>query len=93
MTIPVGVKLETINALQDAKSYIGDRGNEITLRINDEGNVERDIYGAIKKRVPTQYSFHAFPINYNPTQEQIEKRALLSLYHVLQAHTFIWDPT
>lgn len=76
MTIPIGVQLEMENALQDAKDIIDERGNDITLLDNTESTVERDSYGEIIRRVPTQYTMHAYPVIYNPTQDELEKAGI-----------------
>lgn len=72
MTIPLGVELEKLNALQDAQDYLFERGNDITLCINDEGSIERGLYGSIKKRTSTKLTLHAYPVIYSPTDDQLK---------------------
>ena len=73
MTYPAGVQLEETHALQDAADYLYERGSEIKLYVNDETTIDRDIYGSVKKRVPTYITLHAFPLEYNPTDDQLMK--------------------
>lgn len=73
MTYPAGVELEQIHALQDAADYLYERGSEVKIYVNDETTIERDIYGSTKKRTPTYITLHAFPLDYNPTDDQLMK--------------------
>ena len=73
MTYPAGVQLEEIHALQDAADYLYERGNEVKLYVNSESTIERDVYGSVKKRTPSYITLHAFPIDYNPTDDQLMK--------------------
>lgn len=76
MTISVGVQLEQQNALKDASDYIDERGNDIIIYVNTESGITRDKFGSIKKRVPTSYTFHAYPITFNPTDDELKKAGL-----------------
>ena len=73
MTYPGGVQLEETHALKDSADYLYERGSEIKLYINSETTIDRDIYGSIKKRTPTYITLHAFPLDYNPTDDQLMK--------------------
>lgn len=73
MTYPAGIELEQTHALQDAADYLYERGSEIKLYVNSETTIDRDIYGSIKKRTPSYKTLHAFPLDYNPTDDQLMK--------------------
>ena len=73
MTYPAGVQLEETHALQDAADYLYERGSEVKLYVNSESTIERDVYGSVKKRTPSYITLHAFPIDYNPTDDQLMK--------------------
>lgn len=83
MTIRIGVELEKINALKDAQDYVVERGNEITILLSSEAVLERSKYGGIIKRDPTPQTFHAYPIIYNPTKDQLEKAGIKETVDVL----------
>ena len=76
MSIPLGVQLEQTNALQDAADYLYERGSEVYLYDNNESTVDRDKYNSIKKRDPSVKTFHAFPIDYSPTDNQLKKAGI-----------------
>lgn len=73
MTYPAGVQLEETHALKDAANYLYERGSEIKLYVNDETTITRDIYNSVKKREPSYITLHAFPLDYNPTDDQLMK--------------------
>jgi len=76
MAIEIGVQLERDCALEDAKEWIDERGDEIKLKASNEGNVVRDVYGSIKQKAVTEYTMNAFPIEFNPTDGQMEKAGI-----------------
>jgi hypothetical protein len=76
MTYPAGVQLEETHALQDAADYLYERGSEVKIYLNDETTIDRDEYGSVKKRVPTYKTFYAFPLDYNPTDDQLMKAGI-----------------
>lgn len=76
MTIGIGVELEMENALQDAQEIIELRGIDFKFYINDEDSVDRDIYGSIKKRTPTELTLQAFPVTYTPTDDQLKRAGI-----------------
>lgn len=76
MAIELGVQLERDCALEDAKDFIDERGDEITLNTNNENAVVRDSYGSIINRAPTQYTMNAFPVEFQPTDDQLEKAGI-----------------
>ena len=76
MTIPIGVQKEMEDALEDSRAYLDERGNDVILRTNDEGDVIRDRYGSIKKRVPVLITLHSYPTTFNPTQEDLRKAGI-----------------
>lgn len=83
MAISECIQHELCCALQDAQDIIRERGNDIIIYKNDESEIERDIYGSIKKRTQVQCDFKAFPINYNPTQDILEKAGIKENVDVL----------
>jgi len=76
MAVELGVQLERDCALEDAKEWIDERGDEIIFKTIEESGVNRDIYGSIKKRTPVQVTMNAFPIEFSPTQSQMEKAGI-----------------
>jgi len=76
MTVELGVQLERDCALEDAKEFIDERGDTITLQSVTESGTSRDVYGSIKNRTPVEYTMNAFPIIINPTQSQMEKAGI-----------------
>lgn len=74
-----GVKLERDYALVDARDKIWELGEQIELRLHEEGTIERDRLGNIVRRITNSnisYLFYAFPIIQNPTVEQVETAGL-----------------
>jgi len=76
MTLPVGVELEQINALQDAADYLYERGVDIDIYVVDETDISRDKYNSVKKRTPEYVTLHAFPVVYNPTDDQLKEAGI-----------------
>lgn len=75
----VGVYLERNYALADTKFYIDERGDLAEIYLRDETDVTRDAYNSIKKR-QTASAFHkffrTFPVQYNPSTQQLEKAGI-----------------
>lgn len=76
MAQPIGVTLEQENALQDAADYLFERGMEITLLQNDETTITRGRYNSIKKREPVEIVFHAYPVKYSPTDDELREAGI-----------------
>lgn len=76
MSVLLGVELEKLNALSDARDYVNERGHEVVLQFVEESQVDRDIYNSIKNRTPVEYPLKAFPIVYSPTSKQLEKAGI-----------------
>lgn len=76
---PCAVSLEGLHAQQDAQEACRQYGQRIQVRLRAEQNVQRDEYKSIKAR-PTNKtasgSFYAYPIQYQPTERQLEKAGL-----------------
>jgi hypothetical protein len=74
-----GVNLEAYHAQLDAQAVVREYGQRIVVKVRDETNVTRDSYNSIKKR-PTNKSatgtFGAYPVEYQPTERQLEKAGL-----------------
>lgn len=83
MTIPLGVNKELDDALEDHRAYLNERGLDIILKINDETTVVRDKYNSIKKRTPSNITLHAFPVTFNPTDDEIREAGIRENVDVL----------
>lgn len=74
-----GVRLEGLHAQMDAQTLVREYGQQIEVRLRDEDNVSRGTYNSIKSR-PTNKTasgvFAAYPIEYQPTERQLEKAGL-----------------
>lgn len=76
-TANVGVFLERQCALVDSKAVIDERGDLVEIFIRDEGEITRDRYGAVKKNIQTtQYRFRAHPVQFQPSDKQLEAAGL-----------------
>ncbi len=74
-----GVHLERDHALIDARDKIWELGHEIDIYTHEEDTVIRDDFGSIIKHIPgvlNSFTFYAFPIITNPTDEQVEAAGL-----------------
>lgn len=90
-----GVTLEKQYALIDVRDIIWERGEQVRLELLGEDNLTRDDYGNIIKRSPgvtETFTFYAFPIIYNPTEEEQEKAGLREKTQVIIT-TAMWDWT
>lgn len=76
MSQTIGVNLEETNALKDAQDYLNERGSDVIIRINNEVDVDRDVYGSIKKKDPTTVTLHAWPIIHNPSDYELKKAGI-----------------
>jgi len=75
--IPLGAQLERNNALDDARSVINDYGDDIAVYRREETDIERDAYNSIIRRVPVEpILMKAYPIQFNPTENQLFKAGL-----------------
>lgn len=70
--------LELNHALIDSKALIDERGSQVIFRVGDESDIERDAYSSIKKVEDSAaaYTMNAFPINYQPSRNELEKAGL-----------------
>ena len=76
-SVPIGVYHERNCALIDAKNICNNRGQDVLLILRDETKITRDRYGAIQKiNDDTRYWFKSYPINYNPTVEELKAAGL-----------------
>lgn len=71
-----GVACETIDALEDARAYLNERGLSVTIKINSESDVTRDVYNSIKTRVQTDLILKAFPVDYHPSQYTVRRAGI-----------------
>jgi len=80
MTLPVsttGVTLEKNCALIDSKHEIDERGMAISYYPRGESNIQRDKYNSIKRKSSvTAKTMRAFPVNYNPIDDDLRKAGL-----------------
>lgn len=80
----VGVKMETSTALADAKWMIDERGDLIIYYSRTETTVGRDKYNSIKKKtIVTGIEMYAYPINFNPVNEELRKAGLREMVDVI----------
>jgi hypothetical protein len=72
-----GVRQERNDALVDIEQMCRERGEEITLILNDEVNVDRGKYGGIEQRHAGQtLTLYAYPVEYAPSIRRLEKAGL-----------------
>jgi len=78
--ISLGVQLEQFHALQDVQNLINEYGENVTINFHTESTIARDEYNSIKKfstsTVDPTILFKGFPVQFNPTQKQIEKAGI-----------------
>lgn len=76
---PCAVNLEGLHAQLDAQEYCRQYGQLVTVKLRNEPDVKRDEYNSIKSR-PTNKTatgtFGAYPVQYQPTERQLEKAGL-----------------
>lgn len=74
-----GTDLEALHFQQDAQAQVREYGQLVTIKLRDETNITRDSYNSIKAR-PTDKTatgtFGAYPVQYQPTEKQVEKAGL-----------------
>ncbi len=76
-TAIVGTYHERNCALIDIKNIVDERGDLVQVFIRDESEVTRDRYGSIKKKgVTTKYDIRAYPVEFRPSEKQLEKAGL-----------------
>lgn len=79
-----GVYEERLSAMLDAKNQIEERGEIVEFIIRNESGVTRDIYGSIQKRAESaRYIFRAFPVDFAPSDKQLEKAGIREKMDVL----------
>ena len=75
----VGAQHEQCLALKEIWNIVLLYGMPITLYLRGEPEVTRDDYSSIKKKsigTSYTYNFKAHPVQYNPTDQQIEKAGI-----------------
>ena len=71
------LEIDQCIALNDIKGIVDERGGAIKIILRDEADVTRDKYNSIKKRAQnTVLEFNAYPIDFSPSQRQLEKAGL-----------------
>ena len=92
---PVGVFHETNCALADAKMIIDERGRFINIVLRDEGDVDRDAYGSIKRKTRkgiTVHTFNSYPVDFDPSKRALEVFGFKEAYQVyIQANASNWE--
>ena len=77
---PAEASFEASCAQLDVQAALREYGATITAHIRTEADVVRDNYNSIKSRptdqTPTDATFCAFPIQYQPNEKQLEKAGL-----------------
>jgi hypothetical protein len=81
----LGVSFENTGALLDIKWVIDERGAPITINHRVEGDIMRDKYNSIKQKevVTTRYTMNAFPIQPNPTEDQLTKAGFIERVDII----------
>jgi len=88
MELPVarenGVTFERDSALLDAKWMIDERGMAIIYYARSESNVQRDKYNSLKRKTDvTGITVYAYPVTFNPIDDQLRKAGLKEEVDVL----------
>lgn len=74
-----GMSLELCQALKDALWHCQEYGKAVTLVLNREADVSRDSYNSIRKYgTSLTISTYAFPVEFNPSDKQMEKAGILT---------------
>lgn len=74
----VGIVHEQEHALIDVRDKIWERGETVQIRLHEETTVERDKFNSIKRKLNTspRLNYKAFPITFNPTEEEMKGTGL-----------------
>lgn len=85
MSDAIGVRCERDDALRDVQEICNLYGMPVTIRIREEGDVERDVYGSVKDRPTNTKEFTAgsFPFNTSPNRRDLDKAGLRENSEVL----------
>jgi hypothetical protein len=92
-TAPAGVALEKEHALQDSAQAIMEYGDQITIRLYGEPEVERDNFNSIIRKgvgSPQEITLHTYPTLYNPTEKELIKARIKESVAVL-LKTSVWE--
>ena len=77
---PTGASFEALCAQQDVQAALREYGQTVTMHIRTEANVVRDNYNSIQDRptdqTPVTAVFCAYPVQYQPSEKQLEKAGL-----------------
>lgn len=85
------VSAEAACAKLDVSREIKLYGFPFEFLVRDESTVKRDIYKSVRYRDSAPvFDFKAFPVNYNPSQRQLEKAGLRQQAEVT-IHTAVLD--
>jgi len=77
MSISIGVQNERDHALCDVQNIVNEYGAPLVLTVRNETNVTRGKYGGIQKRATTTtHNLKSYPVQFSPTQQQLEKAGL-----------------
>ncbi len=90
--LPVGnIVMPQVCSLADIKNIIDQFGIAITIQLRDEPEITRGKYNSLKKRgTPDTISCRAYPIDYSPSEYQLEKAGLKENTEVM-IHTAMLD--
>lgn len=70
------MSLEVKQALIQTECVIKSRGMPFHIKLDDEGTIERDDWGSIKKRTAAVKTIYAFPVTFNPTTKQKDRNGI-----------------
>ncbi len=90
--LPVGnIVMPQVCSLADIKNIVDQYGIAIIIQLRNEPEITRDKYNSLKKRgTPDTISCRAYPIDYSPSEYQLEK-AGLRLNTEVMIHTAMLD--
>lgn len=76
-TANVGTYHERVCMLKDVQNIVKERGDLLKINLRLEDNIIRDKYNSIQKRKNEKiYFFRAYPIEYSPAENRLEKAGL-----------------
>jgi hypothetical protein len=80
----MGIHLDQRDALADVQQVCQEMGQLVKISLRDEQDITRDSYNSIKKRANVTGLFcYAYPIEFSPTEHQMEKAGIKESVDVL----------
>lgn len=87
-----GVLFEQSHALRDARNIIWERGEQVIIKLYEEGTIGRDKIGSINQKLTPSniLTYYAFPVIFNPTEKQFMDAGIKEKTQLI-IWTSMWD--